>query len=136
MGVVRLVIPACVTLATTLIVGVQIMSAAQPAPDEGEAEPAPPPPQTSTPSKHPKLATSIQQLVEAGRRMPAGPPLTDSPVSVVEPGAGAMMRAGFLSVDSRGRAQVYIYVQTVDQTVLNALGSRGVAAERSHSHRE
>ena len=132
MGVARLVIPAYVILAAALIAGVHVASAAQPAPDEGAAERGPSPPQTSTPPKHPKLATSIRQLVEANSRIPDGLPMTDSTVSVVEPGAGAMMRAGFLDVDARGRAQVYIYAQTVDQAVLNDLGSRGFAAERAH----
>ena len=135
MGVARLVIPACVTLAAgtlLLIAGSHVVSASQPAPDEGAAEPGPSPPQTSTPSKHPKLATSIFQLVQAGSRMPDGLPMTDATVSEVKPGAGALMKAGFLRVDARGRVQVYIYAQTVGQAVLNDLGSRGAAVERSH----
>ena len=121
MRTIRLIsVLAFLSTALWLAAGVRVSSAAGPPPDG----------RPTTPSKHPKLASSIAQLVRAAQRLPDGVAMSDDSVSIVEPAVGALIRAGLLRLDGQGRVQVYIQVPGFSLRLLDDLEALAVGVER------
>ena len=81
----------------------------------------------SPPYKHPKLASSIVQLVQAAQDVF---PVTAANISRVQPNAGALLDSGLLNLDDLGRLQVYIHVSANYEHTMSEMESMGVVMER------
>ena len=130
MRAVRSIVLTSFALALVLMSWGQASSASDPLPQDSQAGPTPSPTPASQPAKHPKLAYSLVQLIEASQRLPHGSRVTDDNVFAVKPAVGSLLRAGLLRLDSEGRVQVVVHVSRSYQRVLDELESNGAVVER------
>lgn len=81
-------------------------------------------------SKGSRMASAIEQLVEAAESLPASAQVTANALSRARPAVGALLESGLLRLDQRGRVQVYLRLARSGQDVLQELRSLGVAVEQ------
>ena len=104
-------------------------------PAEPHRGPSRPPAGQPATDKHPKLASSIVQLIDAADRVPRGVPMGADNLSAVEPAVGALITAGLLNLDEQGRLQVMVHTPRVDPGRLDELRGAGVVSERTAAGR-
>jgi len=80
---------------------------------------------------HPKLAPPLAGLLDAATEARArGEGISPSTLAGLPDDLKGFIAAKLMRVDSDNRVQVYVYVESVDFSVIDALGAAGVAVER------
>ena len=92
-----------------------------------EPSPTPRPP----PGKHPKISSSIIQLIEAATRLPRGAAVTTASVSRALPAVKAYLDQGLMSLDDAGRLQVFVRLASAQQDLTDELAALGAILERT-----